>query len=458
MQIFNHVPFSGSIYSSLQEKISSVLNDKRNVIITLLAVSIFTILTLYIYIQRKAKFSKMHINVIDKDDQTTTVYKIERNETVGSLKTRLSQKMNVPLQEIELRKDGLHLNNDKTTFKEYGIQNHSTLTLIKGIEIFVRSPNGQTISYRVSEGDSVSALKTRLSQKFHLPLSDIDLRMNNVELEEDKKLKDYRIQKASRIQVISQAKTEQIRVSLQPIASPLFHCTVKRSDTIEALKKKIEKQEGTPVHQIQLNFAGQTLENDRTLKSYDIKNDSILGFTRIFVPNLNPLGIKPTQNINIFIQTLSSKTFSFQLSDESTIEALKKKIEEKESIVPHEQKLVFNGKTLENDRTLKSYAIKNDSQIHLIFTPAPEAVQDFKPAQNIQVFIKTLTGKTIPIQLLDTDTLETLMKKIDEKEGIPPIQQRLIFEGKGLEENRSLRSYNIKHDSSINLVLKLRGE
>ncbi|XP_071940632.1 uncharacterized protein [Coffea arabica] len=285
----------------------------------------------------------------------------------------------------------------------------------------------KTVAVTVKKSATVRSVKEKLNDKEGISECLQQVFYNGKRLRDDQKLLSSNIQQNSTLQLFVQ-NFMPIRLFIKvPSGQKIIEVEARTCDTIQSFKCLIAAKEGINSQDFNLIYAGKLLDDEKTLGFLDIQKESTI-YMVITPRDLFPVSLKmPTGEVvklevkGLYtvhdVKIIAESLVGFPLND-----------------------LTYHGEELENPKTLSSLGI------------TAESVLEMSP-QRIQVFIKNCCGKTMTIDVCLEDLVKKVKDKIFHKLRLPADVQSLVFEGKSLNNSRTLASYNIQKHSTIQLAL-----
>ena len=369
---------------------------------------------------------------------TTISATVAPNDTIVDVKSKIENLEGIPPGQQRLFFNGKELD-DCLTVMDYNIPKESIISMAirhadGHIRLLVTRPTGKTvITLDVLSENTIEAVKGKITNELGIPAKQQELFFEDIKLKDDHTLNDYNIQNESTLCLALRHRGDDIRLFVKSsTGKTTITLDVVSKDTVENVKRKITDEVGTPIDQQRLTFYDQELEDGRTLRDYDIQSKSTL---HLFLKHSSGV-------MQIHVKTLTGKTMTIGVVPEDSIENVKKKILDAKGVPVDQQFLVYDRKTLRNDRSLKDYHIERESTLYL-FVILPG---------DMQIFVKTVTGETITLDVKPETTIMDVKVKIEDKERIPPHQQRLLLSGQHLEDGLTLKDCNVTKHSTLLLI------
>ncbi|VDN35036.1 unnamed protein product [Dibothriocephalus latus] len=216
-----------------------------------------------------------------------------------------------------------------------------------------------------------------------------------------------------------------------------FNLHVSENEGVLGVKQMIQCEQRVPLAKQNFTFDGQVPEDDFKLEDYGIKNGSTICLS---------LPLWFSRDMLLSITLPSGLKLWYSVNENAPVANLKEQLDRWFQLPRQKYELVADGKVLEGGKTLASYGVAHNSNL----TVMPYKLTD--PETNLkflQIFIEPPSVTTLSLKAIPSERVYILKSRMQSKIGTPMHQQRLVFAGKHLEDERTLMDYNIQNGSTI---------
>jgi len=366
----------------------------------------------------------MKIYVRNWDGLTFTLDDVKPKDTIDDIQTRIEDEHHIPREHQRLRLGNQPLDNPDDTLDECDIENRTTLDL-DPMEISVREPySNKKHTLIVEPTETIDEVKDKVEDATGIPKKDQILTYKKRPLDNNRKtLEDYGIQHQDTLDL------EPMEIKVRAPDGRIVDLMVDPEDTIQDVKKQVQKKLGIPTEDQRPTFDDKSLPDNSTLEDNDIRHGDVI--------DLQPMEIK--------VRAPDGRIIDLVVDPECTIPDIKKQVKKKLGIPTKEQRPTFNGNPLPDDSTLKDNDIHHGDTIDL---------------QPMQIKVRAPDGRTTELDVDPEDTIDDIKKRVKENLGIPTKEQRPTFKNKPLPNDSTLNDNDIRHGDVIDLrpmVIRVRA-
>ena len=384
----------------------------------------------------------------------TIMLMVTPRDTVAQVKAKIEQQEGIPVSKQRLIFVGDQLHDDHRLL-DYRIEHESAVHLVfregDSFEVYVRGPSGRSYVFEVDPNDSVDQLKSKLKDREGIPPDVQCYFLEDQLLNSDSSLGENGVTSGSTLRLsVDQHRSTQIFISMP--SRDTFSLWVNPNHTISRLKEMIAEKKNIAPEVQELRFARRLLEDDKDLRYYTIETNHMIHLSLV-----RPRMI----NFTITIEGSQQQPLEFEESANWTVRDIKQALLQRLALPVQWQQVFLEGTELEDARKLGESGITNGCNLDLIVSESGQhgiGVREKRGNGKIHLFVKTLTGKTIIVEVEPTDTVLAVKEQINAKEGVAIAHQCLICGGKMLDNDVTVSDCGMQNQSMLHLVLRVPSQ
>lgn len=381
-------------------------------------------------------------------DGKTIVLNVHAHDTVAQVKEQIERQEGIPAGKQRLIFVGEQLRSD-IRFLDYRIEHESAVHLVLregvGFEIYVDAPSGKNYVLEVEPTDSLDQLKEKLNRKENIPCDLQRIFLGNTLLSSSCSLSASGVQPFSTLKLVIEEGSAKVNIALS--FQNTLSLWVRLDQSVLSVKERVAEQERKSIEYVELYHAHTLLENHHPLSHYRIRHNQT-----IHVNILRPMLLR----LVVTVRGNSNTQLEVQQPANGTVLHIKESLFAQVGSPIEELQLFLEGNELENGQILSECGIRDRSNLDLIISNLVHGRQEQR--KTMHLFVKTLTGKTIIVDVDPSDNVQVIKDQICAKEGVPVPHQCLVIGGRILEDSVLLSECGVQNQSVLHLVLRVPSQ